>query len=225
MAKITLPVEVRLDLSRRNLKKIRKEENIPAVVYAEGKENLPVQISYHDFSKLAHGEYGGSLESIVIDLKIKDGKKAKTVPTIIKEIQYDFIKGDVLHIDFNQISLTKKIHTRIPIVAKGDSVGERHGGIVEHIQRELEVSCLPGDLPEEVIVHIDDLDVGNAIHVREIDLGPDVEILNEPDQTVITVLTPRKVVEEEVEEVEEEITEPEVVGEKLEAGEEEQKEE
>jgi len=222
MAKITLSAQVRADLSRHNLKKIRREEKIPAVLYVAGKESTSIQISTHDFVKLAHGEHGRSLESIIIDLEVKDGDKSTTVPTIIKEIQHDFIKGNVLHIDFNEISLTKKIHTHIPVVVVGESIGERHGGIVEHVMRELEIVCLPSDLPEEITVNIEELDINQSIHVRDIDLGPKVEIVNNPDQTIIAVAMPRKEVEEvEEEAAEEEFTEPEVIGEKPELEEEE----
>jgi len=221
MAKILLTAEVRADLSLQHLKKIRREGKIPAVVYAAGKQNMPIQISVHDFSKLAHGEHGSSLESIIIDLNINKGDKLTTKSTIIKEIQHDFLKGDVLHIDFNEISLTKKIHTHIPVLTVGDSIGENHGGILEHTMRELEISCLPKDLPQEIVVNIEHLDVNQSIHVRDIDLGAKVEILNDPNQPVITIVAPRKEVEEEVEEIVEEAEEPEVIGEKAETSEEE----
>ncbi len=223
MAKVSLAAEARSDISQQYLKKIRREGHIPAVVYSVGKESLPIKISTYDFSKLAQGEHGGSLESIIIDLKIKDGKQKGTKSTIIKEIQHDFLKGDVLHIDFNEISLTKKIHTHIPVVTVGDNIGEHHGGILEHTMRELEISCLPADLPAEVVVNVENLDMNQSIHVRDIDLGSKVEILNDPAQTVITVTMPKKVVEEEeLEELVEEAAEPEVIGEKEKAAEEEQ---
>ena len=158
-----------------------------------------------------------------VNQKIKDGKQKRTKSTIIKEIQHDFLKGDVLHIDFNEISLTKKIHTHIPVVTVGDNIGEHHGGILEHTMRELEISCLAADLPAEVVVNVENLDMNQSIHVRDIDLGSKVEILNDPAQTVITVTMPKKVVEEEeLEELVEEAAEPEVIGEKEKAAEEEQ---
>jgi len=214
MAKVMLEAELRPQITKQKLKECRREGKIPAVVYSAGKKSIPVQLAYQDFFKLAHGEHGASLESVIIDLAVNDGEKVKTKHTIIKEIQHDPIKGQVLHIDFNEISMTKIIHTHVPIVAVGESIGEHHGGICEQTMRELEVACLPTDMPESVPINIENLDIGQSIHVRDIELGDKVEILNDPQQTVFTVLAPRKIEEVAEEEVEEALEEPEVIGEK-----------
>jgi large subunit ribosomal protein L25 len=216
MAKVMLKAELRSEITKQSRKKIRREGNIPAVVYASGKESSAVQISSYDFGKLAHGEHGASLESVIVDLEVNDGSKSSTRHTIIKEIQQDPIKGKVLHIDFNEISMTQKIHTHVPVIAVGESLGEKLGGIREQVLREIEVACLPADMPESIKINIEELDIGHSIHISDLDLGEKVEILNAPKQTVLTVLAPRKIEEEEEEEVAEGIEEPEVIGEKAE---------
>ena len=214
MAKVMLKAELRPEITKQTRKKSRRDGNIPAVVYASGKESAPVQISSYEFGKLAHGEHGGSLESVIVDLEVSDGKKTSTRHTIIKEIQHHPIKGEILHIDFNEISMTQKIHTHIPVIAVGESAGEHQGGICEQIMREIEVACLPTDMPESIKINVEELEIGDSIHISQIDLGEKVEILNDAQQTVFTVLAPRKIEEEEVEEVEEGLEEPEVIGEK-----------
>ena len=214
MAKVMLKAELRPEITKQSRKKIRREGNIPAIVYGAGKESAPVQISSYDFGKLTHGEHGVSLESVIIDLEVSDGAKTSTRHTIIKEIQQDPIKGKVLHIDFNEISMTQKIHTHVPVIAVGESVGEHQGGIREQVLREIEVACLPADMPEAIKINIEELDIGDSIHISDINLGENVEILNDQKQTVFTVLAPRKIEEEEGEEVVEGVEEPEVIGEK-----------
>jgi large subunit ribosomal protein L25 len=116
--------------------------------------------------------------------------------------------------DFHQVSLTEKIHARIPVITVGDSPGVATGGILEHLLRELEVRCLAMDLPEQVEVSIGELGLGQAIHVRDIKLGDKVEILNDPELTVVSVMAPRVVAEEEAAEKVAEPAEPEVITEK-----------
>ncbi len=215
MARIRISAERRTAKGKQSVKLLRAAGKIPAVVYGKNIESMIIQLDQKNVFELTHGAHASSLESVVINLDIKDGKEKIKKSTLIKEIQYDHLRGDVLHIDFNEISLTEKVHTHIPIVTTGESVGEKTGGILEHTLRELEVSCLPVDLPEEVKIDISDLDLHQAIHVGDIDLGPNVEILTDKELAVVAIAAPRVAVElEEAKVVEEEVAEPEVIGEK-----------
>ncbi len=216
MAEISLHARKRTELGKQDVKRLRKAGSIPAVVYGKSTEPFSLQISERDFFKLAHGEHGSSLASILISLFIDDDKSKKKM-TLIKEIQHDPITGEVMHIDFHEISLTEKIHAHIPIVASGTSRGEKEGGIVDQTLRELEITCLPTDLPKEIKVDISDLGLHGSIHVRDLDLGDKVEVLTDKDLSIVSIVVPR-VVEEVVEEVleKEEAEEPEVIGKKAE---------
>jgi len=213
MAEIRLKSRIRKEWGKGTARRLRASGKVPGIVYGKGIEPVPIELEGREVHALTHGVHAGSLESVIVSLEIGDGGETNPRPTLIKEIQHDPITGEVLHIDFHQISLKERIHARIPVVTVGDSPGVGEGGIVEHTLRELDVACRAMDLPEEARVDISQLALGESIHVRDIDLGPDVEISNDPDLSVISVTVPRAAVEVVVAE-KEEVEEPEVIGEK-----------
>lgn len=213
MEEIFLDVETRQENGRTKSNAIRKQGFIPAVVYKEGKESQPIRISHHDFMQLSHEHH---LESVVVNVRIKDDKKKKSHPCLVKEIQYEPVHGDILHVDFNEISLTKLIKVNVGVLAKGEPAGvKQEGGSLEHILWEVEVECLPTDIPKEFEIDVSQMKIGDAVHVKDIKLPPGVKILNDPDAVVLSVASPMK---EEVVEVPEgeEKAEPEVIKEKKE---------
>jgi large subunit ribosomal protein L25 len=121
---------------------------------------------------------------------------------MIKELQTHPVSGNFIHIDFYEIDMKRKIRVMVPIVTKGHSKGVELGGLLNIVRRELELFCLPGDIPESIEIDITDLDIGDSIHLDDIPLGEDVEISADVNFTIVTVLAP--VVEEVEEEVEEE---------------------
>jgi len=222
MSEINLNAEKRTATGKEQIKRLRKGGFIPAVVYGRHTESLNVQVDDREFSRLAHGEHGASLESILISLEIEGDKSGKRM-TLIKEIQQNPFTGKVIHIDFNEVSLTEKITTHIPIIVTGTSKGEKEGGIVDQTLRELEIKCLPTEMPEEIKIDISNLGLHGSIHVRDLDLGDKVEIINDEELSIVSIIVPR-VVEEPVEGVAEEegVQEPEVIGKKPEEEEEEE---
>jgi large subunit ribosomal protein L25 len=214
MAEITLKSQIRKERGKGAAKHLRARGKVPGIVYGKGIEPVSIELEGQDVYALTHGSHAASLESVIVSLEIQDGGENEPRPTLITEIQHHPITADILHIDFHQISLTERIRARIPVVAVGESPGVSEGGILEHALRELDVSCKAMDLPEETKVDISKLGLGESIHVRDIDLGPNVEILNDPDLSVISVTVPRAAPEVAVVEAEEEVEEPEVIGEK-----------
>lgn len=212
--------EIRIKAWRRepgrkgDARRLRAKGRIPAIVYAKGEESLPIELDSRDVYDLMHGSHAASLESVIVWLDVEDGGESAARPALITEIQHHPVKRNVLHMDFHQVSLTEKIHARIPLVTIGESPGVAAGGILEHALRELEVRCLARDLPEEIAVDTSNLELGQAIHVRDINLGDKVEILNDPELTVVSVAAPRVVAEAEAAEEVEKPEEPEVIGEK-----------
>jgi len=215
MAQIKIKARVRKATGKGPAKRMRAGGKIPGIVYGKGIETLQIEMDAKEIHALTHGPHAGSLESVLVSLEIEDGGEEKARPALITEIQHDPIKRDVLHIDFHQVSLTEKIHARIRVVTVGECPGTGAGGIVEHTLRELDVACLPTDLPEDIRVDVSKLELGHCIHVRDIDLGPKVHILNDADLSIVSVTTPR-VVAAAAEKVEEEVVEPEVITEKKE---------
>jgi len=230
MAEVALKAERRERLGKGQVRRLRRDGKVPGIVYGRHIDApIPIELNEREVFHLTHGSHAGSLESIVIDLEIKDGRTTMKHPALIKEVQTDSLRGIVLHIDFNEISLKEKIHTHVPVVHTGECKGEKTGGILEQVIREVEVSCLPMDMPEAITVDVTDLDVQGTIKVGDLAVGGNVEILTDHSQPIFTVIVPRAVAAEAVEEaaeeelVEEGGAEPEVIGEKKPEGESEEK--
>jgi len=195
-------------------KSLRRQGFIPAVVYSAAKDSEVVKLSRHDFLRFIHQHH---LESTVINLKIK-GQKSR--PVLVKEVQYDPVKEDIIHIDFQEISLTSKIKVNVGITAKGEPIGAKQdNGVLNHILWELEVECLPTQIPEEIKVDVSGLKIGDVIHVRDLSLPAEVKVINDPESLVFSLEPPIK--EEEITAAApaaegEETAEPEVLKEKKE---------
>lgn len=216
MEEIFLEVQPREETGKAKIKVLRRGGFIPAVIYTQGEETETIKIVSREFLRILHEHRAGS---IIINLRAKgEAKKNKGRACLIKEVQYNPVKGDVIHVDFNQISLTKAIKVNVGVVAKGESVGVKaDGGALEHILWEIEVECLPTEIPKEIEVDVTNLKIGDAIHVRDIKVPPGIKIFNDPDAIILSVVPPMKeeVVVAPVEG--EEKAEPEVIREKKEA--------
>ncbi len=224
MEQIFLDAEIRKEVGRGPVKHLKDSGSTPAVVYFGGKESLPIKVSTHELVHLVHLY---RLENMILNLKIKDDKKAKPRSCLIKEMQHDPVTGAILHVDFNEISLTKAIKINVPVVTKGEAVGVKsEGGSLEHILWEVEIECLPTEIPKNIEVDITNLKLKDSIHVKDLALPAGVKVLTDEAAVVMTVAEPMKeeIPEEAVEG--EEKKEPEVIKEKKEvAGEGETKEE
>ncbi len=213
MEELFLDVEKREEIGKGNVKHLRDKGFVPAVVYAEGKESLALKIPTHQLIMLVHQH---RIENTIINLKVKDDKKAQRA-CLIKEIQYDPVTGDIQHLDFNEISLTKAIKVNVPVAAKGEPAGvKQEGGSLEHILWEIEIECLPTDIPKDIEVDVSALKIGDSVHVKDIKFPSNVKVLSDLEAVVLSVAAPMK---EEVpaEAVEgEEKQEPEVIKEKKE---------
>lgn len=192
---------------------IRREGRIPGVLYGHGRESMSLTVDAVDLAKLAGSI---SVDNTLVDLEV-DGESTKV---LIREIQRHPFRAEMLHVDFFEIAMDEKIHVDVPVVIEGVPTGVKNkGGVLDHMLREIEVYCLPSKIPERIVVDVTELDIGDAIHVSELEL-PEIEILTEADRSVVAVAAPT-IIEEPEEEEEEELLEPELVGaeEELEEGE------
>jgi large subunit ribosomal protein L25 len=210
MEEIILEAQTREEIGKSKVKLLRTAGFIPAVVYSDGKEAISVKLSRHDFLYLIHHQ---RLENAIITLKIKDDKKKAGRSCMIKEMQHDPVKGDIVHIDLNEISLTKAIKVNVPVVTTGESVGVKsEGGAIEHIMWEIEIECLPTAIPKNFEVDISALKIGDSVHVKDIKFPENIKVLSDKEAMVLSIASPMK---EEVAPVEgEEKLEPEVIKEK-----------
>jgi len=226
MAQVTLEVEKRDSQGKGPAKRLRVEGKIPAIFYGHGEESIPLTIDAKMFHNILHAH---AAENIIFDVKIPGQKNP--FKAIIREVQHHPVRGDILHLDLLHISMKKKLHVSVPIVLVGSPLGVREkGGILQHILRELEIECLPGEIPEHIEVDVTELDVGDSIHIRDLSLEK-LNILTEVQRSIATVVPPTVIkapVVEEEELVEEEgLEEPELIEKerKEEEGEEGKKEE
>jgi len=204
---IELNADVRQSVGNGPARTLRREGRIPAILYGPDKDSIMLSVST---SELEHILKDHSKGQLFIDLVIGDEKKEKK-HAMIKELQTHPTSRQLLHVDFYEISMDRKIRVNVPVVAVGKSKGVELGGILQIIRRELEVLCLPSEIPEAFEIDITDLDVGDSIHVKEIPLKGDIEIPAEVNFTVLTIVSPKveEIAEEEEEEIEGEAEEEE----------------
>ena len=177
---------------------LRREKKVPAVLYGPQTESILLAVNNADLENAIKKSKGGQ---VFINLMIQNGK-AVSHYAMIKELQIHPLSGDFLHVDFYEIALERKIKVKVPVVTTGKSKGVELGGMLQVVRRDLEVFCLPAQIPDAIEIDVTDLDIGDSVHVEEIHLEGEVEIDTEVNFTVVTVLSPK--VEEEEEEVEEE---------------------
>jgi large subunit ribosomal protein L25 len=213
---IELTAETRTTTGNSPARALRRAGRVPAILYGRGTESVMLSIGTDDMETIIKE---GSVGQSIINLAIDGGKKTRAA--MIKELQTDPVSQNLLHIDFYEVSMDRKLKVNVPVITTGKSVGVELGGMLQIIRRELEVVCLPNAIPQEITIDITDLDIGNSVHVEEITLEGDVEIPHDVNFTVLTVLSPKAVEEEEVEEEEgEELAEGEEAAEAEESTEE-----
>ena len=217
MEKVILNVETREGSGKRIAKDLRNRKLIPAVVYKGGKDALKLQLAAADLAKVLHTKAG---ENVIVTLKIAGGdSKAKDKTVVIKEIQREPIKSQILHVDFNEISLTETLKVNVPLTAHGEPEGKKEGGTLEHVMWELQVECLPTDIPEKIEVDVSKLKIGESIYVKDITAPEGVKVLTDPELIAMIVKPPKvEVPKEEV--VAEAAVEPELIRKKKEVEEE-----
>jgi len=210
MEKLILKAALREEKGKEACKHIRKTGQVPCIVYKGGKQATSIQVDTKDLWHVLHTDAG---ENAVITLDISGGEKSKSKTVIVQEIQTDPINERFLHVDFHEISLTEKIKVKVPLVVKGEAKGvTEEEGVLSQIVWELEVECLPTAIPEHVDVHVDELGIGDSIHLSDVTPTEGVTFVDDPENMLVSVHAP-KVAEEEVEEevAEGEAAEPEVI--------------
>jgi large subunit ribosomal protein L25 len=207
LEQIYLEAQVRKTTGNGPARVLRRDGRIPAILYGPKTDPIMLSIDNKEFEQITKKS---SIGSVLLKLEIKNGQTGAR-SAMVKELQTHPVTGQFLHVDFYEVELTRKINAMVPVTITGKSQGVEDGGILQIVRRELEVFCLPTAIPEAIEVDISELEIGGSIHVNEIVLPGDVELPEDVDFTVITVLAPKVEVEEVVEE--EELVEGEEVAE------------
>ena len=212
MKEIKLDVQLRNQLGTRKVKKIRRENFIPGIVYGgEEKKPTPVRVERGLFEHTMRTHRG---QSVIFHLNILDGdKKLRDYSAIVREEQHDPTSDRLIHLDFQRISLKEEIEVKIPIHVTGDPVGvKKDGGSLDQMLWELDIVCLPMDIPEKVEINVETLKIGDALHVKDLVLPQGVKTKHDLEAIVVAVAAPMK--EEVAVPAEGQPTEPEVMMEK-----------
>lgn len=191
MARSTLKVKQRIRLGKTGSKQVRKEGKIPAVIYGKGMESIPLII---DPAELKGSLATGAGKNTLLDLEIEtEGKKISKLG-LLKDIQLDYITQKPIHLDFQVINTKDKVAVDVPLNLTGRAQGIKEGGILEQNIREINVECLPENIPSVIEFDISEMQLGDALHLRDINFPEGVEILINADSLVASIQTPRAMV-------------------------------
>ncbi|MEI6863118.1 MAG: 50S ribosomal protein L25 [Candidatus Omnitrophota bacterium] len=190
MEKVILKADVREETGKRVAKDLRNKGLVPANVYKAGKEATSLIVANKELEGTLHTKAG---ENVLITLKISGGEaSSKDRTVLIKEIQRHPVRDNILHVDFNEISLTDVLKVNVPLVARGEPVGVKvDGGLLEHVLRELSVECLPTDIPAKIEVEVSALKIGEHILVKDIKMPEGVKVLNDLELIALIVKAPK----------------------------------
>jgi large subunit ribosomal protein L25 len=176
---ITVSAEPRDSRGKNEARRLRAKGSMPAVVYGGPSGATPVAVSPKELTKILNSKTG---HNTIFNL----GVNGDTTPVMIIDWQYDPIKDSLLHVDLKRIDLTKRITVKVPVITQGDPKGVKlQGGIQDIVTREIEIECLPDDIPEQFIVNVSELLIGQNIRAADIPMEGSLKLVSLPD-TVIT---------------------------------------
>ena len=216
MQQAKLEVQQRNAFGKQSARDLRKEGGVPAVLYGRAQDTVAIQLDARTFRQFLR-TYG---ENVIINMEVSAGN---TETVIIKEIQrHPVDKHRLIHADFIRISLDEPVTSAVPVVLVGSPPGVQEGGVLEFPLRQVSLNCLPMQMPNEITIDVGHLDIGDAVHVSELTLDEEIDILDEPERIIATVSQPRIQLEDEVTEAEdgegeeeeateEQPTEPEII--------------
>ena len=201
MAQVTLSAQVRSTKGKGAARKLRREKKVPAVFYGPKAEPTNLSVNYADLQGLIKST---SSENIILQLRIESDQGVEARSVILKELQTDPVKPVYYHADFYEIAMDKELTLNISIQLVGTPAGFVEGGMLQHVKRELQVSCLPGNMVESIQVDVSALNIGDAVHVKDIVLPEGIRSLEDEEETVALVAVQYEAAEAPKEEVEEE---------------------
>ncbi|HDO22012.1 MAG TPA: 50S ribosomal protein L25 [Nitrospirae bacterium] len=215
MERVSLNAELRDATGKSVARKLRREGFIPGVIYREGKSQ-PIRLNRKEAAHFINASAG---EQGIVELNFNNGDKKIA---LLKDIQVDPVDGELLHTDFFEVSMMETITVTVPVIVEGVAVGvKRDGGILQKTLRDIEIECLPDKIPGHFMMDISGLEIGDSIHVKDIEIPEGVTVLSGIDEVLFSVVEPAKVEEEapaEIEEAAAEEPEVEKKGKKEEAG-------
>lgn len=192
MSELVLQAEIREITGKEYAKKLRQQGKVPGVFYAHDEAAIAITLDEQNTKKILTSAGG------LIDIQIGSRKKRKA---IVKEVQTDPIRQSLVHVDVMGVQLKEKLNIEVPVRILGEAIGvKQQGGILHQYFRELEVTCLPLDIPKQIDIDVSNLNLGDSISIKDLSV-PNAEIVGDPQQHVVSVMAPTVVKEKPVEEV------------------------
>lgn len=187
MENFTIEVAERANLGKSACNRCRRDGYIPAVAYHRADEPVAIQVPYKEFTTLAKKARMSQVFTFKSENSALNGKSA-----IVKEVQQDYVKGKVLHVDFQTLRDDEEITVSIPVTLVGESPGVKvQGGILTFVTHEVTVTCLPKNIPGQMQVDISTLGLGQSVHARDLPLGPGVMLTDDPEETIVSIVAAR----------------------------------
>jgi len=192
-----MAARLRTDTGKGAARRLRKENQVPAIFYGPNTQPVMLAVKYADLQTLLKST---DSENVIFELQIQSGQGAESKTVMIKELQTDPLKPVYYHADFYEISMDKELTLHVPIHLVNTPLGAAKGGILQHVRRDIEVACLPGNLVDFLEVDVSALDIGDAVHVKDVVLPQGMKTAEDGDTTIAVVTAPH-VAAEKVEEV------------------------
>jgi large subunit ribosomal protein L25 len=192
MQRPVLTAEIREGVGKEKAKKLRSKGLIPAIFYGPRAQTIPLVIDSKELAKALRTEAG---ENVLIDLDIRKGPQSDRKVVMLKAIQVDPLQRATLHTDFYEVAMDEMVTVEVPVHLVGKPEGTKVGGILEQVRRVIQMQCLPGDIPKSIDIDVSALNIGDSIHVQEINVEK-AKIISDTNFTIATVVPP--VVEEKV---------------------------
>jgi len=199
----TIQGKLREPAGKKANRRLREEGWLPAIIYGHKEEPVPVMLPAHDVElAIKHGAH-------ILEVDLGD----RTEQVLIREVQYDHLGLKMLHVDLTRVRLDEAVEVTVPIVLRGTPKGVSDGGVLEQVLGDLEIRCVVTQIPESIRVNVAELELGQALHVKDLQVPEGVEVLSDPDAVVCMVRALGEEVEEAEEAAEEAAgAEPEVIG-------------
>lgn len=194
MAKSILKAIKRSTLGKKSTKTLRKNGNIPAVIYSKGNEAVALELNPKDVKKAFATDAG---RNTLLDIEIEGDDNKEHKLSILRDMQIDYLTNTALHLDFLELDLNEKIEVKVPLVFTGRAQGVKEGGILEEMIREIGVICVPADIPDKIEHDVTELGLEMGVQIKDIELPDGVESTGNPEDTVAMVHVPRAMIVEE----------------------------
>jgi large subunit ribosomal protein L25 len=188
VSETSLVVESRARGGKGVARKLRAAGRMPGVLYGRGREPLPIELDPRALDRILRTS--GSGLNTLLDVTVSDRADLGESVALVKELQRDPVRGQLLHADLYLVDLTRTVEVEVPVQLTGKAKGVELGGILEHVLREVRLECLPRSIPDRIEVDVSDLDIGDVVHVRDLALPVDVRLVTDADLAVAHVATP-----------------------------------